>query len=76
MTRTTKGNSVQFKNLQILSDLKASALRASALINAEALFSMVDAPREYSDRQTLWNAVEDAERNRNAQLAYSFDIAL
>lgn len=34
------------------------------------------APREYADRQTLWNAVEEAERNRNAQLAYSFDIAL
>ena len=32
--------------------------------------------REYGDRQTLWNAVEDAERNKNAQLAYSFDIAL
>ena len=34
------------------------------------------APREYGDRQTLWNAVEKAERGRNAQLAYSFDIAL
>ena len=34
------------------------------------------APREYADRQTLWNAVEDVERNKNAQLAYSFDIAL
>lgn len=34
------------------------------------------APREYAERQTLWNAVEDAERNKNAQLAYSFDIAL
>lgn len=34
------------------------------------------APREYADRQTLWNAVEEAERNRNAKLAYSFDIAL
>lgn len=34
------------------------------------------APREYADRQTLWNAVEDAEHNKNAQLAYSFDIAL
>ena len=32
------------------------------------------APREYADRQTLWNSVEDAERNKNAQLAYSFDI--
>ena len=34
------------------------------------------APREYADRQTLWNAVEEVERNKNAQLAYSFDIAL
>ncbi len=34
------------------------------------------APPEYSDRQTLWNAVEKAERGKKAQLAYSFDIAL
>lgn len=34
------------------------------------------APREYANRQTLWNAVEAAERGKNAQLAYSFDIAL
>ena len=34
------------------------------------------APREYADRQTLWNAVEKAEHGKNAQLAYSFDIAL
>lgn len=34
------------------------------------------APSEYADRQTLWNAVEKAERGKNAQLAYSFDIAL
>ena len=34
------------------------------------------APREYADRQALWNAVEKAERGKNAQLAYSFDIAL
>lgn len=34
------------------------------------------APAEYRDRQTLWNAVEKAERGKNAQLAYSFDIAL
>ena len=33
------------------------------------------APPEYADRQTLWNAVEKAERGKNAQLAYSFDIA-
>ena len=34
------------------------------------------APPEYADRQTLWSAVEKAERGKNAQLAYSFDIAL
>lgn len=34
------------------------------------------APSEYADRQALWNAVEAAERGKNAQLAYSFDIAL
>ena len=34
------------------------------------------APPEYSDRERLWNAVEKAERGKNAQLAYSFDIAL
>lgn len=34
------------------------------------------APPEYADRETLWNAVEQAEKNRKAQLAYSYDIAL
>ena len=34
------------------------------------------APAEYQDRAALWNAVERAERNKKAQLAYSFDIAL
>jgi hypothetical protein len=34
------------------------------------------APLAYADRQTLWNAVEHAERGKKAQLAYSFDIAL
>lgn len=34
------------------------------------------APREYEDRLTLWDAVEYAERGKNAQLAHSFDIAL
>ena len=35
-----------------------------------------NAPQSYADRQTLWNALERAERNKDAQLAYSFDIAL
>ena len=34
------------------------------------------APSSFSDRETLWNAVENVERGKKAQLAYSFDIAL
>ena len=34
------------------------------------------APPTFSDRETLWNDVEKAERGKKAQLAYSFDIAL
>lgn len=34
------------------------------------------APTSFSDRETLWNEVEKAERGKKAQLAYSFDIAL
>ena len=34
------------------------------------------APPEYADRTTLWNAVEQVEKRRDAQLCYSFDIAL
>ena len=33
------------------------------------------APREYVDRETLWNAVEKVEKGKKAQLAYSFDIS-
>jgi len=34
------------------------------------------APPEYTDRETLWNSVEQTEKHPKAQLAYSFDIAL
>ena len=34
------------------------------------------APERFSDRQTLWNEVEQIEKNKKAQLAYSFDFAL
>lgn len=33
-------------------------------------------PERLSDRETLWNEVERAEKGKRAQLAYSFDIAL
>ena len=35
-----------------------------------------NAPREYADRNILWNAVEKAETNWNAQMARRFEIAL
>ncbi len=49
--------------------------RKGGVMHAEILLPP-HAPRGYADRQTLWNAVEEVERNKNAQLAYSFDIAL
>ncbi len=35
-----------------------------------------NAPREFMDRGTLWNAVEAAENNSNAQLAREVEVAL
>ena len=49
--------------------------RKGGVICAE-IFLPSHAPPEYADRETLWNAVEKAERGKKAQLAYSFDIAL
>ena len=34
------------------------------------------APKRFFDRSTLWNEVEQVEKNYNAQLAYSFYMAL
>ena len=48
---------------------KGGVLRSEILLPSHA-------PPEYADRETLWNAVEKAERGKKAQLAYSFDIAL
>jgi hypothetical protein len=49
--------------------------RKGGVICSEILLPL-HAPPEYADRETLWNAVEKAERGKKAQLAYSFDIAL
>jgi len=35
-----------------------------------------NAPREYADRSTLWNAVEQVEKSKNAQLSREIEIAL
>ena len=49
--------------------------RKSGVLHTEILLPH-NAPPEYKDRQTLWNAVENVEKNKKAQLAYNFDIAL
>ena len=49
--------------------------RKNGVLHTEILLPP-HAPTEYKDRQTLWNAVEKAEKNKKAQLAYNFDIAL
>lgn len=49
--------------------------RKGGVLHTEILLPP-NAPPEYADRQTLWNAVEKVEKNKKAQLAYSFDIAL
>lgn len=36
----------------------------------------VNAPEEYKDRSTLWNAVEAVEKSQDAQLAREFEVAL
>lgn len=40
------------------------------------IFLPENAPKEYMDRNTLWNAVETAEKNRDSQLAREVEIAL
>ena len=49
--------------------------RKGGILHTEILLPP-HAPLEYEDRQTLWNAVEKVEKNKKAQLAYNFDIAL
>ncbi|MBR3099805.1 MAG: MobA/MobL family protein [Clostridia bacterium] len=49
--------------------------RKGGVLHSEILLPE-NAPAAYADRQTLWNAVEQKEKHKKAQLAYSFDIAL
>lgn len=45
-------------------------------ITYKAIMLPPNAPREYADRATLWNAVQKIEKNKNAQLCREFNIAL
>ena len=45
------------------------------LVYAEVMLP-ANAPSEYSDPRVLWNAVENTEKNSNAQLARTFRVEL
>ena len=49
--------------------------RKSGVVHKEILLPD-NAPREYADRSTLWNAVEQVEKSKNAQLSREIEIAL
>ena len=49
--------------------------RKGGVVHTEILLPP-NAPGRYNDRQTLWNAVEQAERQNNAQLSRELRIAL
>ena len=49
--------------------------RKKGVICSEIILPL-HAPREFADRETLWNAVEHAEHGKKVQLAYSFEISL
>jgi hypothetical protein len=49
--------------------------RKGGIIHSEILLP-TNAPREFADRSTLWNAVEKIEKASNAQLAREIEIAL
>jgi hypothetical protein len=49
--------------------------RKGGVVHSE-IFLPVNAPREFSDRSTLWNAVEEIEKQCNAQLAREINVAL
>ena len=49
--------------------------RKGGVVHTEILLPD-NAPREYAERSTLWNAVEDVEKSKNAQLSREIEIAL
>jgi hypothetical protein len=49
--------------------------RKGGIVHAEILLPE-NAPNDYNDRATLWNALEKAERYKTAQLAREIEVAL
>ncbi len=49
--------------------------RKGGVVHTEILLPD-NAPREYADRSTLWNSVEQVEKSKNAQLSREIEVAL
>jgi hypothetical protein len=49
--------------------------RKGGIVHTE-IFLPANAPAEFSDRNTLWNAVEKIEKQKNSQLAREVEVAL
>jgi len=49
--------------------------RKSGVVHSEIMLSQ-NAPKEYADRSTLWNAVEKSEKRKDSQTAREIDVAL
>ena len=68
-----------YRSASILDDeetgLHHNYTRKSEVVHSEILLCE-NAPAEYADRQTLWNAVQKVETNKNAQLAREVQVAL
>ena len=59
---------------------KETGLISDYTLKSGIVFSEIalckNAPSEYSNRETLWNAVHSIEKNKNAQLWREFEVAL
>jgi hypothetical protein len=65
------GEKLQGKSGEITHDYR----KKKGVVHSEILLPD-NAPEEYKDRQTLWNAVESSEKRKDAQLAREIIVAL
>ena len=65
------GEKLTDKEIGLISDYT----RKSGVVFSEIALCE-NAPSEYSNRETLWNAVHSIEKNKNAQLWREFEVAL
>jgi len=72
-------NAAAYRSGESLSDEQGNKMhdytRKRGVVHAEILLPE-NAPQEYQDRATLWNAVEKSEIRKDAQTAREMDIAL